>query len=274
VFVLYLVLIVIGAVLLAVDLFIVIGLAVTLPVALWLAVRGTLTTGHVVRVNERRRRPGRTTPVRVAYGTPAGTLQTRGTSPEARIGEPIPVRYLPARPALCTTMTRPVRQAATSVPLALAVGALSVGAIIAAVWYFTGTHTQLQLPLGSGAVVWLITLAFGWYAVSRYGMLLRWRRMVQAAGTIKRYEEPAPGSGMPGNILISFRSADGDEEFLAQAGSALPGGGDSVTVYYDPSAPAHSATVQTSSQVRAYAIFCTVAAVVFAFIGVYALTQL
>lgn len=261
-----------GVVLLAFALFFAAGLAATLPVAAWLAVRGTLTTGHVVRVNERRRRPGRSTPVWVAYDTPAGTLEARGTSSEARIGEPVPVRYLRDRPALRTTMTRPARQAATSVPLTLAVGVLSVGMIIGAIWYFSGTHTQLRVQLGGGSFMLMIALAFGWYAATRYQTLLRWRRMVQATGTVKRYEDPGPRSRGRENVVISFRSADGDEEFLAQAGSVLPGAGDSVTVYYDPSAPAHSATVQTSGQVRTWAIFCTVAALVFVAIAVYALT--
>lgn len=265
---------VIGVVLLPIALLFLLGQAVALSAALRLALRGTETTGHVVRADERRRRPGRVTRVWVAYETPDGTLETRGTSSEGRTRESIPVRYLPAKPSVATTLTRPLRYAAASVPLALAVVILSAAMIIGAVFYFAGTHAQLEFPLSGGSFALVIALFWGWYATNRYGVLLRWRRMVRTDGKVKRFVEPAPGSNMPGEIVVSFQSAEGAEEFSAQAGSVLVGAGDDVTVYYDPSAPAHSATVQASSQIGAYAIASTVFALVFAFLGVYALARL
>lgn len=256
-------LLVLGVVLLLIDLFAgaVLILAVSLSVPLVLG--GTEVTGHVVTIE--RSRPGRPARVRVAYQTPGGTFETTGSTRNPRIGEPKTVRYNPARPARATTMTRPGRTAAIGIPIVLIIAGLSAGMIIGSVWYFAGVHRQLQTRLGFGSMLLTFALGAGWYAVTQYGKVLRWRRMAQAAGKVKRFTEHSPVG--PG-ILISFDSAGSENEFWARAGSVPAGVGDTVTVYYDPGKPATSATVDTAATVRTQAIGATVLTLIMVVIGV------
>jgi Protein of unknown function (DUF3592) len=242
---------VVGALVLLVDLLLAFVGAAVLGKAVRLAVRGTEVTGHVVHVRERRRRVG----VRVAYETPAGKFETGGTSQRSQLGEPMTVRYDPVRPARATTWIWPARKAATGIPMMLAVAAASGGMILGSAFYFAGVHSSLQAPLVGGGFTLGIALIAAGYARDKYAELLRWRRMVQAPGRIKRFNERATNG-----VLISFESADGRQEFWARTGSVVARVGDTVTVYYDPSKPAWSATVEDFSTVRAYAIGSTVLA--------------
>jgi hypothetical protein len=265
-FLVYALILILAALILLIDLVAAAALAVALARAVPLALRGREATGRVVKIESRR--PGRTARVRVAYETPGGTLETGGTSQRPRLGEPKAVRYDPARPARATTLVRPARTAAAGIPVILVAAALSAGMITGSAWYFASVHSHARLPLAGGCFTLACALATGYYAWGQYAELLRWRRMVQAAGKVKRFNEHAPGG--PG-ILISFESADGREEFWARAGSVAAGVGDTVTVYYDPAKPASSATVQTAADVRAHAIGGTVVALVFAAVTVMAL---
>jgi hypothetical protein len=258
--------VVIGALILLLDLFAAFGGAIVLGRAVPLALRGAAVTGHVTRVRERRRRGG----VTVAYETPAGIFETGGTSRHSRVGEPMAVRYDPARPARATTVIHPIRGVAVWAPLALAVAAVSAGMIVGSVFYFAGIHSTLQAPLVGGGFTLGLALAAAGFARDKYAELLRWRRMVQVPGKIKRFKEDAPdGRG----VLISFESADGQEEFWARTGSVVARVGDTVTVYYDPSKPGWSATVEDSSTVRSYAIGGTVLALAL-FAGVALVTSM
>jgi hypothetical protein len=242
------------------------ALIIALGRAIPLALRGSQVTGKVVNID--RRRPGRRARVRVAYETPGGKLETSGTTARPRIGAPMAVRYDPAKPDRATTMVRPGRTAVTGLGAVLVVAAVSAGMLTGSIWYFAGVHSHAQLPLAGGSFTLALALATGYYAAGRYAELVRWRRMAQAPGKVKRFDEHAPGG--PG-ILVSFATADGREDFWARAGSVVAGVGDTVTVYYDPSRPATSATVQTASDVRSQAIGGTVMALVFAVVTVAAL---
>jgi hypothetical protein len=268
-FLVYALLVIIAAVMLLIDLVAAAALALALGRAVPLAAGGTETTGRVARISSRR--PGRRARVRVAYDTPAGTFETGGSSQRPRIGEPKPVRYDPARPARATTMVRPGRAAAGGIPVVLAVAALSAGMITGSAWYFAGVHGHAQLPLGGGCFILALALGTGYYACSRYAELAGWRRMAQAEGTVRRFDEHGPGGPA---VLISFQSAAGREEFWARAGTVAAAVGDAVTVYYDPAKPASSATVQTAADVRAYAVGSTVLALVFVAVTAVAIAQL
>lgn len=268
-FITYAVLLVIGGVLLVADLFIGVVLVTGVTVALWLAARGVETAGRVTLVEPRR--PGRAARVQVAYETPGGKFQTEGTAQRPQVGEPVPVRYHPARPARATTLTRPWGRALAGIPTVLAVLAVSIGMVTSASWYFSGSHTRLQEPLAGASFTGALALAFACYAAGRYKVLLRWRRMVQVDGKVMRFSEKSPVG--PG-ILISFASADGREEFWARAGTVTAGTGDAVAVYYDPARAATSATVQNAADVRAYAIASTVVTLGLAALAIFAITTL
>ena len=196
--------------------------------------------------------------MRVAYETKEGRFETGGTSQRPRLGEPMTVRYDPARRARATTMLRPARRAVIAIPVMLVVAAVSAAMIVGSVFYFAHVHSGLQVALAGGGGVLALALATAYYAGGQLAELFRWGRMVQAPGKIKRFDEHAPGG--PG-ILISFESGDGREEFWARA-SVLAGVGDTVTVHYDPAKPAGSATVATAADVRVHAIAGTVIALV------------
>ena len=255
-FFIYAGLLVVGALILLLDLLAALGLATALSRAAQLARRGTAVTGHVVQIRQRR---GRGAGVRVAYETKEGRFETGGTSQRPRLGEPMTVRYDPARPARATTMLRPALRALIAIPVMLAVAAVSAAMIVGSVFYFAHVHSGLQVALAGGGGVLALALATAYYAGGQLAELFRWGRMVQAPGKIKRFDEHAPGG--PG-ILISFDSGDGREEFWARAGSVLAGVGDTVTVHYDPAKPAGSATVATAADVRVHAIAGTVIALV------------
>ncbi|MBO0805104.1 MAG: DUF3592 domain-containing protein [Nocardiopsaceae bacterium] len=261
----------IGALLLAFDLLVGFVLTAVLARSLRLAVRGTETTGEVIRIGQRQ--PGRGAPIRVAYTTPAGSFETRGTSARPRLGAPVQVRYHPSRPASATTLTRPWRWVVTGVPMVLAIAATSAGMVTGAVWYFAGIHSRLQFPLANGSLLLLIALGTGYYAVSQSAVLLRWRRMVRVDGKILRFDEHAPGLPKPG-ILVSFESADGTEEFWAMAGSGPACVGDTVTVYYNPDEPATSATVEEARTIRGYVIFSAVLALACGVLGIFSISLL
>lgn len=265
----YVLLLVLAALILLVDLVVAAALAAALARAVPLAVGGTETTGHVVRIDSRR--PGRPARVRVAYETPRGTLQTTGTAQRPRLGEPAPVRYDPARPARATTLLLPARLAAVGIPMVLVIAALCAGMITGSVWYFGGVHSRTRLPLAGASLALALAIALGYYAWGQVAELLRWRRMLQTEGKVKRFDEHAPGG--PG-ILISFESGDGKEDFWARAGSVVAGPGDPVTVYYDPARPAVSATVQTANDVRASAMGGTVLTLIMVAIAVVAISLL
>jgi hypothetical protein len=269
VFITYAALLVIGVILLPADLFIGVVLVTGVTSALWLAARGVETAGRVTQVEPRR--PGRSARVLVVYETPGGKFHVDGTSQRPHIGEPVPVRYHPARPAFATTLTRPWRRTLVGIPTVLAILAASIGMVTSAVWYFGGSHSKLQVPLAGASSLGALALAFAYYAAGRYAELLRWRRMMRADGTVRRFNENSPVG--PG-ILISFESADGPEEFWARAGSVLVGVGDAVTVYYDPARPARSATVHTVGDVRAYAIASTVIALGLGALAIFLTTAL
>jgi Protein of unknown function (DUF3592) len=256
VFVIYAGLLTVGALILLLDLFAALGLAIALSRAGQLARRGTAVTGHVAAI---RQRPGRRAGVTVAYETKEGKLETGGTSQRPRLGAPMTVRYDPSRPSRATTMLRPARTAAIAIPVTLVVAAVSAAMIVGSVFYFAHTHSGLQIPLAGGGGVLALALATAYYAGGQLAELLRWGRMVQASGKVKRFDEHAPGG--PG-ILISFDSGDGRQEFWARAGSVLAKVGDTVTIHYDPAKPAGSATVSTAADLRAHAIAGTVIALV------------
>lgn len=265
------ILLVYGGVLLVVDLFVGVLLAATVPIALWIAVQGTQVTGEVVSVGERS--AGGSTRVRVSYTTAGGNFETRGTTRRPHLGAQVPVRYHRSRPEVATTMIHPLRWAVVGLPTVLVIAAVSIGMLTSAVWYFSGSHTQLQEPLGGGSFMFGIALACGYYAAKRYALFLHWHRMVQAEGKVRRYKEPA-GSKGSGRILISFQSASGHEEFWVQAGSAPSRVGDTIMVYYDTDRPADTATVQEAFDVRSGALYSTGFAVLAAALGVWALTAL
>ena len=268
-FITYAALFVIGGILLVADLFIGAVLVTNVSCALWLAARGVKTTGRVTLVEERQ--PGSPAQVQVAYDTPGGTFRTEGTAERAQLGEQIPVRYHPAKPSFATTLTRPWARTFVGIPTVLAVLAVSVGMLTSALWYFHGSHAKPRVPLVGASFLGALALALAYYAVGRYTVLFRWRRMVRVEGKVLRFKEKSPVG--PG-ILISFTSADGREEFWARGGSVDVGAGDAVTVYYDPAKAATSATVQNAGDVRAYAIGSTVSALVFGALAIFALTRM
>jgi hypothetical protein len=261
-------LLILGALTLLFDLFVAFLGAAVLGRAMRLAVAGTDVTGHIAAIRDRRRSRGQAG-VRVAYETPAGTLETSGTSQRPRVGAPVTVRYDPARPARATTLLRPARTAATGIPVVLAVAAASAGMVAGSAFYFAGVYSGLQLPLAGGGFALALALACGFYARGRYAELLRWGRMVSVPGKIARFDEHGPGGR---GILISFDSGEGQEEFWARAGSVLAGVGDTVMVYYDPARPAGSATVETPPAIRAHAIAGTVMALFMFALAVLAIT--
>lgn len=268
-------LLIIGGVVLAIDMLVALMLAVGVPMAIWLSVSRTgKTVGEIVEIGERRPR-GRAR-VRVAYYTPEGRFETRSTCERPQLGEQVPVRYRPGKPsqASITLSVRFWRQMIIAIPVVAVAGALSIGMITGGVWYFTGSHAQLQDPLSGGSFVLLLAFGCGALAVNRWTMLLRWHRMVRTDGELLRYEEPSGADDGPGRVLIAFQSADGHEEFRARAGAVLAGVGDTVTVYYNPDKPAASATVDEASDVRNYAIASTLLALIFGALGVFAVTML
>lgn len=266
---------IVGGVVLAVDLAVALMLVVAVPMAVWLAVTRTgKTVGEIIEIGERRPR-GRSR-VRVAYHTPEGRFETHATRQRPLIGEPVSVRYRPGKPDQASTSlsARSWRQVITAIPVVVVVGALSIGMITSCVWYFAGSHASLQAPLSGGSLALLLAVGCGGLAVNRWTVLLRWRCMVPVDGEILGYKKP-PGNGDgPRRALISFRSADGEEELWAKPGTVLADVGDTVTVYYDPDVPGTSATVEDSSDVRNYAIVSTVLALIFGAIGAFALTML
>ena len=181
-FLVYGLLLVLAALILLVDLVTGAALAVALARAVPLAFGGAETTGHVVRVESRR--PGRQARVRVAYETPRGMFETTGTSQRPRVGEPVPVRYDPVRPARATTLLRPARLAALGIPMVLVIAALCAGMITGGAWYFAGVHSQTRLPLAGGCLALALGLALAYYAWGQYAELLRWRRVVQTEGKV------------------------------------------------------------------------------------------
>lgn len=268
-------LLIIGGVVLAIDMVVAVMLAVGVPMGFWLAVSRTgRTVGEIIEIGERRPR-GRAR-VRVAYYTPEGRFETRSTYQRPQLGAQVPVRYRPGRPsqASTTSLVRFWRQMIIAIPVVAVVGALSIGMITSSVWYFTGSHAELQGPLSGGSLVLLLAFGCGAVAVNRWTVLLRWHRMVRTDGELLRYEEPSGTSHGPGRVLIAFQSATGEEEFWARAGTVLAGVGDTVTVYYTPDKPATSATVEEASDVRNYAIAGTVLALIFGALGVFAITML
>jgi hypothetical protein len=269
VFLVFAVLLVVSGLVLLTDVLVGAGLVLALGRAIPLALRGTLVTGHVAAVE--RRRPGRSARVRVGYETAAGKLETGGTTQSPWTGAPVAVRYDPARPGRATTMVRPARTAATGITTVLVVAALSAGMLTGSVWYFAGVHSDTQLPLAGGCFFGALALATGYFAGSRCALLLRWRRMITASGTVRRFDEHAPGG--PG-ILVAFRSEGGHEEFWARAGSVPANVGDTVTVRYEPAKPATSATVQSASQIRAQAAGSALAALLFAVVAIAALANI
>lgn len=255
-FVTYAVLMIIGAVVAVIALVGSVALIVNVTNAIWLAARGTEATGKVTRVNEQK--PGRAARVQVAYETPHGSFTVEGTSQRAWTGSTIPVRYDPARPAHATTMTRPWRRALTEIPAALLTAAAGAGMIISGAWYYSGTHTRLQIPLVGGSAALAFALMLGTRAARRYTVVRHWRRMLQAKGTVRRYADHSPVG--PG-ILISFSPADGGrQEFWARAGTIPAKVGDTVPVRYDPAMPATTATVEDAGDIRSGAIATTVIA--------------
>lgn len=268
-------LLIIGGVVLAIDLIVALMLAVGLPMALWIAVSRTgKTVGEIVAIGERRRRGWAR--AQVAYYTPEGRFETRSTTQRPRLGDQVPVRYRPGKPSQASIgrSARFWRQMIIAVAVVMVIGALCVGMIASCVWYFTGSHTQLQVPLSGGSLALLLAFGCAALAVNRWTMLLRWRRMVRTDGELLRYKKPSPTDDGPGRVLVSFRSADGEEEFWARAGTVLAGVGDTVTVYYNPDNPATSATVEEASDVRNYAVAGTVLALIFAALGAFAITLL
>ena len=146
-----------------------------LVLAIPLARHGRETTGHVVKIEPARSpaRVSRLMRVRVAYDTPAGTLETGGTTRRPLIGAPMAVRYDPARPARATTAVRPVRRVLVGLPMALATGALAAGVITGSVWYFAGVHGNAQASLAGGCTALAIALWSGYYACGLYVTLAR-----------------------------------------------------------------------------------------------------
>lgn len=260
-----------GLILLLAALFAGVLLVTAVPVALWVAAQGDETVGDVVSIGQRAAWGG--TRVRLSYGTPSGTFETNGTVQRPQADTQVPVRYRRSRPAIATTLLHPVRWAMVGIPTVLVAALVSVGMITSAVWYFSGSHAQLQQPLGGGSFMLGIAIVCGYYAAKRCAVVLRWHRMVQAEGKVRRYKEP-PGTRGSGRILISFQSAEGNEEFWARAGGAPSKVGDAVTVYYDPARPADTATVQAASDVRSGAFFSAGFAVLAAALGVWAISAL
>ncbi|MBO0805107.1 MAG: DUF3592 domain-containing protein [Nocardiopsaceae bacterium] len=248
---------VLGALLLVIDLYYGALLVLTTSLAAWSAVRGTRATGQVVGVTDRR--PGQPAKVRIAYETPGGRFEATARSPRTRIGEPVTVWYRPDRPAKAIAQNRPWRRAAIGLPITLVLAASSVGMLAGSAWYFAGTHPQLQLPVSTGSFALAGALACYYLACNRYALLLRWRRMARADGTVTRQD----AQRRKPRFLISFEAADGTEEFWARAASVRAGVGDTVTVHYDPGKPATSATVQTAATVRSVAIKSTACALAF-----------
>lgn len=266
-------LLIVGVPLLVIDLVIGVLLAGVVSGASWLAIRGTKTTGEIVRIGEKQG-TGRYTRFRASYVTPEGTFETGGITERPQLGEPVDVRYHRSRPSFATTETRPLRQAVTGVPMVVLVAVVGIGMIVSAIWFFSGSHTQLQLPMAGASFSFALMLAFAYYATSRYTMLLGWRHMVQTEGKVLRHDEPPAGKDGPVRLLISFQSADGDEEFRAAASTVHARAGDNVTVYYDPSKPAATATVQDAPKVRSAALGSTAFAVLFGALGVIAIVML
>lgn len=254
-FITYAVLMIVGAIALVIDLAAGAGLISGVVSALQLAGRGTETDGTITWVDDRK--PGWAARVRVAYETPGGTLSLQTTSQRPWIGSIVPVRYNPMRPAQATTLIRPWRRALVGIPTVLLIAVAAGGLIISGAWYFSGTHTPLQIPLVGGSATLGIALMCGSFAARRYPILLNWRRLSQTDGTVRRYADHSPVG--PG-ILISFPTADGNEEFWVRAGTIPAKVGDTVTVRYSPDRPATTATVQNAEDVRASAIASTVVA--------------
>lgn len=247
---------VIGAIILLADLTVGTAVVVTSISAVWLSVRGIKTTGHVVHVGDRR--PGRKAEVRVSYETPSGRREIDGKSQRPQVGELVNVWYSPRQPAKATAVAHPWREAAIGIPVALWMGILAVGMVTGSVWYFSGTHAHLQLPVGLGSLGLAAGLTSAYGAGMQYVALLHRHRMTHTDGKVKQYDDHSPVG--PG-ILVSFDSDNGPEKFWAQVGYVAAGVGDTVTVYYDPDKPATSATVKDASDVRNMAIFFTAFAV-------------
>lgn len=191
-----------GALLLVFALPLAVLLILAMPKAALLAMRGTLTTGEVVRVEKQL--PGRAPRVRVAYGTPNGKFETfaAATSQQPQPGQQVPVRYDPAKPSRAAGVTQSGWAAVISVPALLAMSAASAGMITAAVWYFTGTHTRLQVSLAAGSFGLALTLIAGWYTWTRYTKLFRSRRTARVESKTSRHDDLAP-SGRTGDVRAS-----------------------------------------------------------------------
>jgi Protein of unknown function (DUF3592) len=258
-----------GLIVFLADLFVGISLVVNVTGALALAARGVETVGQVTRVEPRR--AGGSAHVLVGYDTPGGRFQAEGTVGRALLGDRVPVRYDPDKPASATTLLRPWRRTFVGIPTVLVLMAMSIGMITGAAWYFRGTHTSLQLPLAGGSTLGVLAVVSCYGAAIQYAALWRWRRRIQVVGKALRYEEKSPVG--PG-ILVSFESADGPEEFWAQAGTVDIGSGDEVTVYYEPDRPATSATIRDAYGVRSTAIWWTFFALGLGALAIFSLTQL
>lgn len=257
-FITYAGVLVIGAILLLGDLLAGTGVVVTGISAAWLTFRGTRTIGRVVWVSPNT--AGRRVDVRVSYETPAGTSQMYGKAPNPHMGQWITVWYHPNKPTKATILAHPRQYAALGIPMVLWAAVLGLGMVLGSSWYFVGTHKQLQLPVGGGASMMLAATIFGFGSVQRLIVMLRWRRMVVAEGKVLKYSDRAPVVG-PG-ILVAFDSGGEEQEFWSRAGVVEVRVGDPVTVYFDPSNPATSGTVETVTDNRNIAVYAGVMAVI------------
>lgn len=254
-----------GGIVLAIDLIFGVFVGGIVIVTLWATLSPTRkTTGEVVEISKGRTALG--TRVRVAYYTPDGRFETSASVQRPRLGEQLAVRYNPGKPARASiaAASRVWRPMAIMIPMIVVFGALAIGMIISSVWRFAGNHAALQNPVGGGSFFLTFALLSGLAAVLQYRAMWKWRRMTRTDGKILQHiDEPKPGTDETSGILISFQTAEGDEEeFWAQAN--VPGdAGESVAVYYDPEKPAATATVATARDHRHTAFISTTFTVVF-----------
>lgn len=254
---------VIGVILLLGDLFIGTSVVVTAISAVRLSARGTETSGRVVWFGYGQ--PGRSVDARVSYETPGGRHELDCKAKDPYIGQARTVWYDPGKPAKATAVDRPRRRAAVGIPMAIWVAVIGAGLVVGSAWHFAGSHAQLQVPVAGGAGALLAAMPFGNAAIQRLDVLLHWRRMVVAEGTVQKYADHSPvGQG----ILVAFDSGDGEHEFWARAGVVEVRVGDPVTVYFDPSHPATSGTIEDASDNRNFALVTGVFAVLLCGLGV------
>lgn len=264
---------VIGGMVSAIVLIVGVMVAVGAVLTLWSALSPTTrTTGEVVEVSKRRTVRG--TRVRVAYYTPDGRFETGAYVQRPQLGGQIPVWFNPRKPGRATTTTSAQlwRQLAVIIPVVAVFAMLAAGLILSSVWYFSGSHAQLQAPVGGGSLFFTCALVCGFGAVLQYRAIWKWRRMVRTDGKILQHvDAPKPGTAKVSGIRVTFQTGEGEEEeFWAQAN--VPGSeGDSVAVYYDPDKPVATATVETAKDHRQTAFISTTFALVFAAFAVFIL---